>query len=169
MSAPTTNPLQAGRWTAGPTTLTATFQARDVLHRTVTGTLPVRSAMVEVGPDGRPERVRAELDLAGVDTGSTRRDHDLRGKRFFDVERAGVLLFAAGPATATPAGWTLPGELDLHGIRCPVVLEVHRTGPTSVRATAQLDRRDLGIRVPRLMVGSVVTVTVDADLVPPPA
>ena len=168
MSAPTRDALHPGRWSTGPTTAVASFRARDVLHRPVTGTLPVRSATVEVGADGQPERVRAELELAGVDTGSARRDRDLRGKRFLDVERGDVLLFTAGPATATADGWTLPGELDLHGARCPVVLQVQRTGPSSVRATAQLDRRDLGIRVPRLMVGSVVVVTVDAELAPPP-
>ena len=166
MSTPTREALHPGRWTTGPTTATASFQARDVLHRTVTGTLPVRFAVVEVGPDGRPERVRAELELAGVDTGSKRRDHDLRGKRFFHVESGGVLLFTAASATATADGWTLPGELDLHGARCPVVLQVQRTGPSSVRATAKLDRQDLGIRVPRLIVGSFVMVTVDAELAP---
>ena len=173
MSAPTREALHPGRWTTGPTTATASFQARDVLHRTVTGTLPVRSAVVEVGPDGRLERVQAELELAGVDTGSTRRDHDLQGKRFLHVELGGVLLFTADSATATATatatadGWTLPGELDLHGARCPVVLRVQRTGPSSVRATATLHRQDLGIRVPRLIVGSLVTVTVDAELAPP--
>ncbi len=159
--------LRPGCWTAGPDTAVASFRARDVVHKPVTGTLPVRSASVEVDGDGAPVRIVAELDLAGVDTGHARRDRDLRGRRFFDVQRSDVLVFTAGRVTATRDGWALDGELDLHGTRCTVVVEVERTGPTSVRATTGFDRRQLGIRVPRLMVGSQVAVSVEAELAPP--
>lgn len=169
MTAATRNALHPGRWTTGPTGATASFRVRDVLHRPVTGTLPVLAAWVEVGPDGLPQRVRAELDLAGVDTGNARRDKDLRGRRFFDLDGAGqtVLVFEGHDAKGTEDGWTLPGELVLRDARCPVVLQVERTGPRSVRATAQLDRRDLGLRAPRLLVGLVVALTVEAELAAP--
>ena len=166
--------LAAGTWSVDAVASSAQFQARDVLHKPVIGTLPLLSAGVEVSPDGVPQRVWAELDLAGVSTGNPRRDRDLRGHRFFDVERDAVLRFTAG--AARPDGdqrWLLTGELALNGVRCALEVDVEVVEVAGargrVRATATLDRRDVGITVPRLLVGRDVSVVVDAVLVAPAA
>lgn len=56
---------------------------------------------------------------------------------------------------------------------CPVdgLMEMVTSGEHSarVRATATIDRRRLGIRAPRLPVGSVVTLAVEAELRAPQA
>lgn len=167
-----TGALPAGTWVVDAAASSAQFRARDLLHRPVVGALPVLSASVHVSPDGTPSHVLADLDLAGVVTGSARRDRDLGGHRFFDVERSSLLRFTAGPAR--PDGdrrWLLPGELLLKGVHCPleVVAELVDVadGRASVRATAALDRRAAGITVPRLLVGATVTITVEACLLAP--
>ncbi len=170
MSAPARSELlRDGRWEVDPAGTRAAFRVRDVLHRPVTGTLEVTDGRVDV-VDGVPVRVEARLDLAGVDTGNARRDHDLRGRRFFDVDGSAVLAFSGGPARAVSGGWELPGTLVLRDVRCPVRLAVevdpHDDG-VQVRATATLDRRELGIRVPRVLVGSQVHLTITAVLRPP--
>ena len=164
--------LAAGTWTCDVRASSARFRARDVLHKPVDGTLPVLSASVQVSPEGSPLQVQAELDLAGVDTGSTRRDHDLRGRRFFDAEHDRMLRFTAGAARADgPGRWLVDGELALRGHRCPLQLTAELVlvagGRGRVRASATLDRRDVGITVPRLLVGRWVDVEVEAVLVPP--
>lgn len=66
-----------------------------------------------------------------------------------------------------PARWELPGALFLRGVECPVLLSVDLRDVESgvqVRATASLDRRALGIRVPRLLVGATVQLAVTAVL-----
>lgn len=155
-----------GRWTVDTTSARATFSARDLLHRPVSGTLDVTSGSVDVS-DGVPVRAEARLDLGSVDTGSARRDRDLRGPRFFDVAASPVLAFAGGPARSAPEGWHLPGVLTLRGTSCALVLTVEvddaEDGPR-VRASTTLDRRDLGIHVPRLLVGTAVHLTVTALL-----
>lgn len=169
MSAPTRSDLCPGRWEVVVAQSRASFTARDVLHRPVTGTLPLRSAAVDVGPDGSLLSVVAALELAGVDTGNVRRDRDLRGRRFFDVQEHPVLRFRGGPAVTTPDGWTLGGSLGLGSMTCPVAVDVVRTGPTSVRATTTLDRRELGLTAPRLLVGAQVTVQLEVELEAPPS
>ena len=166
--------LAAGTWTVDTASSTAQFRARDVLRKTVVGTLPVLSGSVQVTADGEPVQVAAELDLAGVETGNARRDRDLRGHRFFHVERGATLHLTAGPARCDGDGrWLLSGELVLHEVRCPVELTaelVSLAGDRAVvRATTSLDRRDVGIDVPQLMVGRRVDVVVDAILRSPGA
>jgi len=161
--------LAAGTWTVDTASSTAQFRARDVLRKTVVGTLPVLSGSVQVSADGEPVQVAAELDLAGVETGNARRDRDLRGHRFFHVERGATLHATAGPARPDGEGrWVLTGELVLHTVRCPVELTaelVSLAGDRAVvRATTSLDRRDVGIDVPQLLVGRRVDVVVDAVL-----
>jgi polyisoprenoid-binding protein YceI len=172
MSAPTRpGVLQPGRWAVTPTSSRAGFTARDVLRKPVVGTLDITSAYVEVDEHGIPVAVSAELDLASVDTGNDRRDTDLRGRRFFDVSGSPQLLFTGGPGVHRGDGWSVPGLLTLRGVSCPVQLAVtvreRADGGRSVRAEAVLDRRDLGITVPRLLVGATVQVTVEAELLPP--
>lgn len=159
----------AGKWTADPSATEAQFRARDVLRRTVVGTLSVLSASVEVSADGTPMHVAAVLDLASVATGSTRRDADLRGPRFFDVQGDALLRMTAGPAQ--PGGshrWLLAGELTMKGTCCPLDITAELVdlddGRAHVRATAVFDRRDAGITVPRLLVGRAVAIEVDACL-----
>lgn len=164
--------LAAGTWAVDAPASSARFHARDVLRKPVVGTLPVRTASVQVSPQGSPLHVTAELDLGGVSTGNARRDRDLRGRRFFDVESDGVLRFTAGPARAQdPGHWLLDGQLELRGRRCLAEVAVQLLdvvdGRARVRATASIDRRDAGITVPRLLVGRLVDVQVEAVLLAP--
>ena len=160
--------LAPGRWAV--TACTATFRARDLLGRPVVGTLPLLSGEVEVDRHGVPARVSAELDLTGVDTGNARRDKDLQGPRFFDSTAGGVLRFTADrPATTAGDGWLLDGTLQLRDTDCPVQLSVEPAGGPGrrVRATTALDRRDLGITVPAVLVRPRIEITVEAELLPP--
>lgn len=157
-----------GTWTVDPIATRAEFRARDLLRKTVIGTLPVLSARVEVAEGG--VTVVAELDLSGVATGISKRDADLRGRRFFDVAQHPVLrVEASGPVPGPEGTSRLTGQLLLKGGSCSVEVDVrvsHDEGPVRVRATTTLDRRDAGIQVPRLLVGTRVDVDVDAVLLP---
>jgi polyisoprenoid-binding protein YceI len=55
----------------------ATFSVGN-LGKRVAGTIPVTSAEVDVAEDGTVRGASAELDIAAIDTGHTRRDRDLR-------------------------------------------------------------------------------------------
>ena len=78
----TATPVRPGDWAADPAACTLTFAVRNFGLRTVTGQIPLTSAVIHVDPGGQPVSIRAELDAQGIDTGNRRRDKDLRGHRF---------------------------------------------------------------------------------------
>jgi polyisoprenoid-binding protein YceI len=142
----------------------------DLAFGTVRGTVPVVSATVEVGADGRPVTVQATLDLTGIATGSRKRDRDLQKPHLLDTGRHPRLTFTGTPLPAAD-GWQIPGRLTG---RAPadVTLLAHidataPSGEITVRAVCTFDRRDLGIRAPRLLIGRYVAVAIEAVFVPP--
>ena len=118
-----TSPAPAGDWLADPAACTLTFAVRNFGLRTVTGQIPLTSAVVQVGPDGQPAGVHAELDAAGIRTGHPRRDHDLRGRRFLATDQWPVITFEAGLIKPVQTGWTVSGTLTVKDTRGPVLLE----------------------------------------------
>jgi len=167
--------LRPGDWIADPAACSLTFAVQNFRLRTVTGLIPLIGATVHVGPGGYPASIRAELDAAGIDTGHSRRDRDLRGKRFLAAERWPVITFEAddlrpgaaddlrpgaaddlrpGAADDLRPGataWTVTGTLTVKDTHCPVRLDVAGfTIPADgaavdLRATGRLDRRSAGV------------------------
>ena len=168
--------LAAGRWTVDPAHSTATFRVAN-LGRTVTGTVPIIEGVVEIDDHGRPGLISGSLDLGAIDTGHRRRDRDLRQPKLLDLDTHPTMTFAAGASsagasstgavTATPAGWQIAGQLAVRGTRVTVSgpAEVAPRGRAAiVTAHTRLDRRDLGIRAPRIMIGRIIDITVTATL-----
>jgi polyisoprenoid-binding protein YceI len=164
----TTSPadLAVGRWTVDPAHSTATFRVRS-LGRTVTGNVPITDGIVDVDESGRPRAISGSLDLGAIDTGNPRRDKDLRKPRFLDLDRYPAMTFAADTTTETPAGWRVTGQLAVRGtsvrLAGDVTVSPHDRSAT-VTAHTQLDRRALGIRAPRIMIGHAIDITVTAAL-----
>jgi polyisoprenoid-binding protein YceI len=164
----TTSPagLAVGRWTVDPAHSTATFRVRS-LGRTVTGNVPITAGTVDVDESGRPRAISGSLDLGAIDTGNPRRDKDLRKPRFLDLDRHPAMTFAADTITATPAGWQVTGHLTARGtsIRLAGDADVSEHDRTAtVTAHTRLDRRALGIRAPRIVIGHAIDITITATI-----
>ena len=162
----TTSPvaLSTGRWTVDPAHSTATFRVGN-LGRTVTGTVPVTEGTVVI--DGQHSAITGSLDLGAIDTGNARRDSDLRKPRFLDLDRHPAITFAADTITAAPAGWRVTGDLTARGTSARLDGEVEVSGQgrsATVTARTQLDRRALGIRAPRILIGHAIDITVTATI-----
>ena len=162
----TTSPvaLSTGRWTVDPAQSTATFQVGS-LGRTVTGTVPVTEGTVVI--DGQHSAITGSLDLGAIGTGNARRDKDLRKPKFLDLDRYPTMTFTADTITIAPAGWRVTGQLTARGTSVRLAGNVDVSGEyTSATLTAhtQLDRRALGIRAPRIMIGNHIDITVTATI-----
>ncbi len=158
----------AGTWTVEADTR-AGFAVRNFGLNTMRGTVAVTGGTVEIGPDGRPVRLSGTLDPASVDTGNRRRDRDLRGRPFLDVARHPVIEVLAEHVEPDGTGWRARGVLRVRGTQCPLwiaaALDERSTGTLLwVTASARLDLREVGIRVPRFMVGRRVDLTISARL-----
>jgi polyisoprenoid-binding protein YceI len=163
-------PLRAGTWTVSDSRTLVRFSVRNLGLR-AQGSVAVRYGEVEVDAGGAPVRARAELDLASLCTGVSRRDADLRHERFLSVDRQPVMVWTCDRFARSAEGcWLAPGRLSVRGTATP--LEVAgiaqpADGGLLVRAAATLDRLAVGIRAPRVLIGRVVRIEIDAWLVPP--
>lgn len=147
-------PTESGSWAVDLTRTTASFAVGEFGLRTVRGTVPVTAAALEFEASGRLIRVSAELDPAGVRTGNPKRDRDLQGPTFFATEQHPRWTFRGGPADPFEGGGMINGELTVRD-SLDVALEVRPASDGSddgaadarvMTATADLDRRDAGLR-----------------------
>jgi polyisoprenoid-binding protein YceI len=160
--------IAAGTWAVSDSRTRVAFTVSN-FARTVHGSVACRWGELEIDDAGRPLRVRAELDLDSLDTGIAKRDADLRGPRLLDIDRHPVMTWSADRFTRDDGGWTAHGELSVRGVRTPLAV----TGMPEpdgacvrVRASGVLDRATTGIRVPRIIIGRVVGIEIDACLTP---
>ena len=161
----------AGTWVADPAATRVSFTARNLGLRDVVGTVRVTEALVTVDAVGRPVDVRAAADLSTVATGIARRDADLAGRRFFDVEHHPELVLVAHRVEEAAQGWRVHTSLAVRGAAAPLDLDVQVAAPPeeparswALVATGTLDLRDTPIRAPRLLVGRFVTVRIETVL-----
>jgi polyisoprenoid-binding protein YceI len=167
-----TTRVAAGTWAVSDSRTRVGFTVAN-LGRTVRGSVPCAQGEVVVDATGAPVRVRAELDLAALDTGIARRDADLRRPRFLDSDRHPTMTWSADRLVPGPDGsWTAEGTLHVRGTTAPLVVTGRVTAvdpggaEVRVRATAVLDRTAVDIRAPAVLVGRLVRIEIDARLVP---
>jgi polyisoprenoid-binding protein YceI len=168
MTAPVLS-LSTGTWpvTAGRTTITFTVSN---FGQPVHGSVACRAGEVEIDDGGNPVRARGEMDLETLDTGIAKRDSDLRKPRLLDIDRHPVMTWTADRFSRDGGGtWTAEGELDVRGVRAPLTVTgtAEQDGEcVRVCASAVLDRTTVGLRVPRLVIGRLVGIEIEAWLSP---
>ena len=130
--------------------------------------------------------VNVTIDAASINTKSKKRDDHLRSPDFFDVAQFPKLTFTSTKVEkAKDGGYTVTGNLALHGVTKPVTLTVaplsdglkdpwgniHR-GTTAV---AKINREDFGLKWNAaiekggVVVGKDVTIELQIELLPAPA
>lgn len=119
--------------------------------------------------------VNVTIDVSTVDTGVAARDADLKSAHFFDVSKYQTATFVSTQVSKSADGLTVAGNLTLHGVTKPVVLQVDGpNGPVNgmdnkqhigFSATTTIDRTDFGIgtHYPSTVVGDKVQLTIDVD------
>lgn len=121
-------------------------------------------------------KVNVTIDVNTVFTGVEARDADLKSAHFFDVAQFPTASFVSTSAAKSGNGLTVTGNLTLHGVTKPVVLEVEGPrGPvvgmdkkphSGFSATATISRTAFGIapKFPTAVVGDEVKLTIDLDV-----
>ena len=121
--------------------------------------------------------VNITIDVSSVDTGEGARDSALKGSGFFDTDKYPTATFVSTGVTRGADGLTVNGNLTLHGVTKPVVLQVEGpNGPVTgmdhkphvgFSASTTIDRNDFGIGsgYPSAIVGDAVKLTVDLEAI----
>jgi polyisoprenoid-binding protein YceI len=120
--------------------------------------------------------VNVTIDLTTVDTGVGQRDADLKSDHFFNVAQFPSATFVSKSVAKAGNGLTVAGDLTLHGVTKPVVLQVEGpTGPvpgmdhkphSGFSATTTVNRTDFGIgtNYPAAVIGEQVKLAIDLDV-----
>ena len=153
--------IAAGRWTIDTARSAARVTVSNFGFKRVTGTVPITDASVVVDTDGLPGAVRAELNLAAIDTGNQRRERDLAKPHLLNTARYPTMSFE-GTGTVQ----RVTGTLTVRGVAVPLDLAVTVSqspdGTVTVHATTGFDRSPLGMKAPRLMIGGWIEVAISA-------
>jgi polyisoprenoid-binding protein YceI len=120
--------------------------------------------------------VEVTIDVTSIDTGNSMRDNDLKGAGLFDVQNFPTATFTSTSVTKNGSNLTVNGNLTLHGVTKPVVLQVEGpTGPVpgmdkkphsgfSGSTTISRTAFGIGTKYPAAMIGDDVTLTIDLDV-----
>lgn len=167
---------QTTTWKSDPAHSEVDFSIQHMSLSNVHGRFGVVDATITSdAQDVTKSTVQATIHLDGIDTGVPSRDTDLKGDHFFDVAKYPTATFTSTGVTKGGSGLQVSGNLTLHGVTKPVVLDV--TGPTGpiqgmghtmhegFEATTTIHRTDFGIAsgMPAAMVGDDVKLTIEID------
>ena len=169
-------------WSIDPTHSNVEFAVRHLMITTVKGRFTAVEGTV-VLDEANPAASAAEItvQVASVDTREPQRDAHLRSADFFDVEKYPTLTFrSSGARDVTADGFTLDGDLTIHGVTRPVTLEVVHEGRArdpwggeraGYAATTRIKRSDFGLTWNQLLetgglaVSDEVKISLDVELV----
>jgi polyisoprenoid-binding protein YceI len=130
------------------------FTVRHMVFAKVHGSFKAWSAKLEIGDDLASSSVRAEIDVASIDTHEAKRDAHLRSGDFFDAEAHPKLTFQSKRVDKTGGGLKVIGDLTIRGTTKEVALDVEETGRgkdpwgqerVGFAGKTAIDRKDFGL------------------------
>lgn len=170
-----------GPWTIDPVHSTVIATTRHLGIASIKARFAEVSGRLDIAEPFERSSGHAEIKAASIDTGIAMRDNHLRSADFLDVENYPLISFISDALRRTGGDtWTMPGELDLHGHRRPVDLEVTYGGfgpdpwggvRAAFHAETTLHRNDFAIdynavvRAGVAAVGTTVKLELDIEVV----
>jgi polyisoprenoid-binding protein YceI len=132
------------------------------------------------GDDFTTMKVDFSISANSINTDNEKRDEHLRSPDFFDVAKYPTLTFKSTNVEKIGENvFKITGDLTMHGITKPVILEAKLRGPVSFmetirvgfKATTSLDRYEYDLKWNKaieaggLLVGKEVEITINMELV----
>lgn len=168
---------QASTWVSDPAHSEVDFTISHLAISNVHGKFgKVAATLVYDQADVTRSTVKATIDIAAVDTGEDGRNAHLKTPDFFDLANFPTATFTSTSVAKSGNGLKVTGNLTLHGVTQPVILNVEGpTGPVQgmdhkqhagFSATTTISRTAFGIgsKFPAAMVGDEVKLSIDLDV-----
>ena len=166
-------------WTIDPNHTAAQFSVKHMGISTVRGAFTKLKGTVEYDrANPAKSAIDVTIEASSLDTRVDRRDQDVRGPHFLDVDKYPTISFKSTRVEANgPGKLKAFGDLTIHGVTKQVTLDID--GPTEpikdqrgnlhmgASATTTIDRTEFGITAMTAMVGTGITITIDAELTKP--
>jgi len=174
--------MSRATYTIDPSHSHASFAIRHMMVSTVRGEFQRFSGEVSWDP-AQPEGTTANvtLETASIATHDEKRDAHLRSADFFDAETHPAITFVSRRTEASGEGFTLFGDLSMHGVTKEVALAVSDITPEARdpwgqlrvggTATTKVKRSDFGLQwnvaleAGGVLVGDEVKIQLDLALI----
>jgi polyisoprenoid-binding protein YceI len=173
----------ASNWSIDPDHSDVGFKVRHMMVSNVKGNFGKVHGVVQVDDkDISKSRVTATIDTASIDTGVVKRDAHLRSPDFLEVDKYPTMTFVSTKVVRDGADkLKVSGDLTLHGVTRPVVLEVE--GPSSeikdpmgnirrgASASTKISRKEYGLTWNKMIeaggvaVGDEIVISIEVELV----
>ena len=173
----------AENWKIDPAHTAVEFKIKHLMISWVKGTFTdVKGAVVFDETEPGKSSVNVQIATASVDTGTKKRDDDLRSPNFFDAATYPVMSFVSKKivvADGVPS--QIHGDLTIHGQTRDVVLDVEDfsqivTDPwgntrRGASATTTINRKDFGLTWNKaleaggVVVGEEVRISLEVELI----
>ena len=170
---------QASTWAIDTAHSEVGFGIRHMGLSTVRGHFGgVKGTIVYDSANVSKSSVNVTIDVTTVDTGNSARDSHLKTDSFFDVVKIPTATFVSTAVTQNGSHLSVAGNLTLHGVTKPVVLDVVPSGApvespmdhkqhVGYSATTTIKRLDFGVGTgfPSAALGEDVPLTIDLEAV----
>jgi polyisoprenoid-binding protein YceI len=178
MALPIMAVAQTSTWTPDKAHSEVDFSILHMSLSKVHGRFGISSGQIQWNEaDVTKSTVNVTIDVGTVDTGVSGRDSDLKSAGMFDVAQFPTATFTSTSVAKTANGLTVNGNLTLHGVTKPVVLQVEGPmGPVpgmdhkphaGFSATTTISRNAFGIatKYPKAVLGDDVPLSIEMDVV----
>jgi polyisoprenoid-binding protein YceI len=173
----------ADTWHIDPAHTNVEFTVRHMMISNVKGQFQKTTGTITVdGNDPTSAKIDATIDASSIDTRVERRDADLKSPNFLDVAKYPTITFKSTKVEAAgPGNWKVTGDLTLHGVTKPVVLDVESSGKpihdpmgntrAGASATTKIKRTDFGLTYNKVlesggvMVGDEIAISIDVEAI----
>lgn len=173
----------ADNWQIDPAHTNVEFTVRHMMISNVKGQFQKTSGTITTnGNDPTSAKIDTTIDATSINTRVDKRDAHLKSPAFLDVDKFPTITFKSTKVEADgPGKWKVTGDLTLHGVTKPVVLEVESTGTpitdpmgntrAGASATTKISRKDFGLtwnqplETGGVMVGDEVAISIDLEAI----
>jgi len=174
--------VHADTWQIDSSHTSVEFTVRHMMISNVKGQFQKTTGTITAnGNDPASEKIDVTIDASSVDTRVERRDAHLKSPDFLDVAKYPTITFKSTKVEADgPNKWKMTGDLTVHGVTKPVVLDVEGSGPpiqvmgntrAGASATTKINRSDFGLTWNKaletggVLVGDEVAISIDVEAV----
>jgi polyisoprenoid-binding protein YceI len=169
-------------YTIDPAHSTAGFKVRHLMVANVRGEFSGVAGTVVYDPENPANsKVEATVDVSTIHTRDDQRDTHLKSADFFDAATYPTMTFVSTKVQKVSDGeWKVTGDLTVHGVTKPVVLEVEGPAPeakdpwgnvkSGVSATTKINRTEFGLvwnaalETGGVLVGEEVQISLEMEL-----
>jgi polyisoprenoid-binding protein YceI len=167
------------KWKIDPDHSVAAFNVMHMMTTHVRGQFNKLCGSAYFDPTDRSTfSLEVTIDVTGLYTGIVQRDEHLSSPDFFDMANHPAISFKSTGFQASTGGGKLAGDLTIHGVTQPIILEVKFSGPVigpedfggettlGITGTTSINREDFGMvwNVPMADGGVVVGKDIWIDL-----